>query len=219
MTNIAEVLKKNMEESLSILKTQPNQTITFAVWNEWDMCYYPNDGKVHTDWYDTIDNCPWVTIYDEDGNLKEGIVTEVRYNAHNGLIEFTKTSSPDLQTDSVWYDITSTQGITYWGVLAAIGRWAAENNGQKVYVVVQESCVDGDIITNATPCATIEAARKVVADEIETICKESPAYEGLDINNPSDKWLVDRSGDNIFIKVECDDYYEYFKIDEKTLIS
>jgi hypothetical protein len=88
-----------------------------------------------------------------------------------------------------------------------------------IYVVVQESCVDGDIITNATPCATIEAARKVVSDEIETICKETPVYKGLDIDNPSDKWLVDRSGDTIFIKVECDDYYEYFKIDEKTLIS
>ena len=89
----------------------------------------------------------------------------------------------------------------------------------KVYVVVQESCVEGEIITNATPCATIEAARKVIADEIETICKESLTYKGLDIGNPSDKWLVDRSGDTIFIKVECDDYYEYFKIVEKTLIS
>ena len=103
--------------------------------------------------------------------------------------------------------------------IANVLKTNKESVEMKVYVVVQESCVDGDIITNATPCATIEAARKVIADEIETICKESPAYKGLDIGNPSDKWLVDFSGGNIFIKVECDDYYEYFKIDEKVLIS
>ena len=213
MKSIFKVLNENYNEALDILKVQPNQTVTFALWNENDGCYYPNDGIKHDEWYDTSDVCPWVDIEDiKTGVVDSYVVTEARY-IDDG-IEFKASESPDQKGDGEWYDLYCAHGVSYWSVLEAIGEWT-----KKVYVVTQESCVDGEIITNAVPCATMEAAKQVMKEEIETIVNESPKYRGLDLNNPTDEYEVDIEETSVNINLPYDDYYERFRIDEKTLIS
>jgi len=49
---------------------------------------------------------------------------------------------------------------------------------EKVFVVTQESCVDGEHLFNVSVCAALEGARKVMKTEIDTILDESPKYKG-----------------------------------------
>lgn len=89
----------------------------------------------------------------------------------------------------------------------------------RIFNLIQESNVDGEIIVNVIPCASIELAQKAMDKEIATLISESPRYKNLNINNPNDDFIVERSERNTFIKMVNDDYYEYFRIDEKELIN
>ena len=43
----------------------------------------------------------------------------------------------------------------------------------KVYILLQESNVDGEILINVTPCSTIDKAREEMKKEIDTLITES----------------------------------------------
>ncbi len=88
----------------------------------------------------------------------------------------------------------------------------------KVFNLIQESNVDGEIIVNVIPCASIELAQKAMDDEIATLISDSPKYKNLNVNNPSDDFIVESSERHTFIKTANDDYYEDFRIDEKEVV-
>ena len=89
----------------------------------------------------------------------------------------------------------------------------------RIFNLIQESNVDGEIIVNVTPCASVELAQKTMDDEIATLISDCHKYKNLNIDNPSDDFIVERSERHTFIKVVNDDYYEEFRIDEKELIN
>ena len=88
----------------------------------------------------------------------------------------------------------------------------------KIFNLIQESNVDGEIIVNVIPCASAELAQKAMDDEIATLISDSHKYKNLNINNPSDDFIVERCEGHTFIKVVNDDYYEEFRIDEKEVV-
>jgi hypothetical protein len=88
----------------------------------------------------------------------------------------------------------------------------------KIFNLIQESNVDGEIIVNVIPCASVELAQKAMDDEIATLISNSPKYKNLNIDNPSDDFIVERCEGHTFIKIVNDDYYEEFKIDEKEIV-
>ena len=83
-----------------------------------------------------------------------------------------------------------------------------------IWILIQESNVDGQIITNAIPCLTEDDAKSELEREKKTIMKEYNHYSGRDIND----FIVEDNVTSWLIKDPCDDYYEYMNIVKKTLV-
>jgi hypothetical protein len=86
---------------------------------------------------------------------------------------------------------------------------------QKVYIVQQESNVDGELIINAVPCATREAAKKLMQDKIRTLLNESHFIAFID--RPDD-FILEQTDTSYYIEDTCDDYYEDIRIIEKVIV-
>lgn len=84
---------------------------------------------------------------------------------------------------------------------------------KKVFILVQESNVDGEILVNATPCHDEATAKQLMAQEIKTLKKESH-FAHCDENDI----FIEETSDTYFIKDETDDYHEYLKIEEKEIV-
>jgi hypothetical protein len=89
---------------------------------------------------------------------------------------------------------------------------------QKVYIVQQESNVDGELIINAVPCTTREAARKVLQGMKNFILHESPHYMGRTKDELEEEFEIEEGGDRWYINDPCDDYYEDIQIVEKIIV-
>jgi len=85
---------------------------------------------------------------------------------------------------------------------------------EKIFLLIQESNVDGEILINVTPCTTIEIARKLMKQEVFTLLNESIHYSGFS----KGYFIIEETKDYYFIKDKNDDYYEYLKIDEKEIV-
>lgn len=86
----------------------------------------------------------------------------------------------------------------------------------KSYLVVQESNVDGDILVNVVPCASLGIAKRVLRDEKELILNDS--YHFGKINNTDvdiAEFEIEESDTSFYINDPCDDYYEDIKIVER----
>lgn len=88
---------------------------------------------------------------------------------------------------------------------------------EKIWLVKQESCVDGESFFNVVPCASLDAAKKVMLEEKKTLLNESFRYVGYK-DNPED-YEVEETELSFYIHMNCDDYYEYIKIEEKEILS
>ena len=89
---------------------------------------------------------------------------------------------------------------------------------QKVYIVQQESNVDGELLFNSVPCTTLEAARKILQDEKNTILHESRHYTGYTKDELEENFYIEESDDRWYINDPCDDYYEDIQIVEKIVV-
>jgi hypothetical protein len=96
----------------------------------------------------------------------------------------------------------------------------------KVWIVLQLSNVDGEILANATPCKDLKSAQAVMDEEIRTLLS-SGKYKGLDLDeierdqndaNADCDFFVERSDTSFYIGCVCDDYYEKIDIEEKPLM-
>lgn len=86
----------------------------------------------------------------------------------------------------------------------------------KIWLVIQESKVDGEILFNTVPCANEEVAKKVMQDEIKILLNESH-FVGY-VDRPDD-FIVEQTDYSYYIEDMCDDYYENICIDEKEILS
>lgn len=89
---------------------------------------------------------------------------------------------------------------------------------EKIYIVVQESNVDGEIFINVTPCKTRKTSRELLKETKETILNESGHF--CKKNNTEDDFKayeIEEKETKFFILDPCDDYYEDVYIVERVL--
>ena len=85
---------------------------------------------------------------------------------------------------------------------------------EKIWLVTQESNVDGQIMFNVVPCISEETAKKVMQDEIRTLLNESHFIAFID--RPDD-FVLEQTETSYYIEDTCDDYYEDINIEEKQI--
>lgn len=86
---------------------------------------------------------------------------------------------------------------------------------EKIYLVIQESNVDGEILFNVVPCVSLETAKVVMEMEKETILNESPRYKNY--KEYPEEYQFEEDEESVFIKVLYDEYYENIYIQEKEI--
>ena len=94
---------------------------------------------------------------------------------------------------------------------------------ETIFLVIQESNVDGQILINITPCKDLKTARFIKDKEINTLLNESPKYKGLDLdkverNGDDGDFSLERDDDSFFLNCLYDDYYEKIDIIEKQIV-
>ena len=92
-----------------------------------------------------------------------------------------------------------------------------EKTPVRVWIVLQESCVDGEIIVNAVPCASLKAAKKVLQDEKNTILHETHHFGNMTDDDMAEM-EVEEDEESFYINDPFDDYYENIKIVDKILV-
>lgn len=85
---------------------------------------------------------------------------------------------------------------------------------KQIWLVTQESNLNGEISFNAVPCASKEVARKVMLEEKETLLSESFHYK----EHNKEDFIVHESEELFFIQDRYDDYFEEIRIDEKQIM-
>ena len=88
---------------------------------------------------------------------------------------------------------------------------------QRVYMVIQESNVDGEMLFNAVPCTSMEAAKAVLAQEKETILNESHHFANL-TEDDMEYIEVEEDERRFYINDPYDDYYEDIRIETKDIV-
>ena len=88
---------------------------------------------------------------------------------------------------------------------------------QRIYMVIQESNVDGEILFNAVPCTSMETAKAVLAQEKHTILHESHHFSNL-TEDDMEEMEVEEDEERFYINDPCDDYYEDIRIETKNIV-
>ena len=88
---------------------------------------------------------------------------------------------------------------------------------QRVYMVIQESNVDGEILFNAVPCTSKETAKAVLAQEKHTILHESHHFANL-TKDDMEEMEVEEREEHFYINDPSDDYYEDIRIEVKNIV-
>ena len=90
-------------------------------------------------------------------------------------------------------------------------------NMDKIWIVLQESNVDGELIIDATPCESLGLAIKVLQEEKEYILNESFHYSRMS-DEDMKEMEIEETDTSYYINDPYDDYYEDIKIIEKNII-
>jgi len=90
-------------------------------------------------------------------------------------------------------------------------------NNKKIWLVTQESNVDGEIYFNVTPCKSEKVAKQVFKDEIKNILTENKHYNKCPKEDLEKEFDVEHDINYYFIQDRTDDYYEELKIVEKNI--
>ena len=88
---------------------------------------------------------------------------------------------------------------------------------QKVFIVTQVSNCDGEHFINTIPCTTLDVAKIVMQNMIDTVLEECPQYEGLDLEIDSSEFYAEVSDTMVEFGCAYDDYDERFEITEKEI--
>lgn len=88
---------------------------------------------------------------------------------------------------------------------------------QRAYMVIQESNVDGEMLFNAVPCTSMEAAKAVLAQEKATILNESHHFGNL-TEDDMECMEIEEDEERFYINDTTDDYYEDIRIEVNNII-
>jgi len=96
----------------------------------------------------------------------------------------------------------------------------------KIWILLQESNVDGAMFINVTPCADLETAKAEMTKKIDTLLSNGK-YSGLDLDeierdqNDEDAdcdYTLERDETSFYLSCNYDDYYEELDIFEKEIV-
>ena len=93
----------------------------------------------------------------------------------------------------------------------------SDENPAKVWVMTQESNVDGEILFNTLVCDSEKTALTEMQREIEWIKNESFHFRNFD--ERGDDFEVEQSEHRFFINDDTDDYYEEIMVKETEIIT
>ena len=232
--NVYAAIREMREQ---IVKTMQERGITELAmylspeeWAKENDCKYESDEDGYDEQYDDYkrDESPYVIFFDKYNHGIDYRVDKVTLKAE-GL------GAPVLEFDCVddeWgYDDTFGEDdlvfMTLYNVYdTLLDRLVIEDEPEKIYLVKQESNVDGEFHFNVVPCKDMETAKRVLAEEVNTLLAESPKYkdakswiDGDDTLNYDDcpySWENDKD-DAFYISCTCDDYHELITIEEKEI--
>lgn len=105
----------------------------------------------------------------------------------------------------------------WWEEEDVIVSLTDEEPKPKVWVMTQESNVDGCVSFNVVVCNSKESAIKVMQIEKEWIKNESIHFRNYDENDGS--LSIEDGKDGFFILDECNSYYENLTIEEKEIVN
>jgi hypothetical protein len=97
----------------------------------------------------------------------------------------------------------------------------------KIWLLLQESNVDGAMFISVTPCADLETAKAEMAKKIDTLLSNGK-YSGLDLDeierdqNDEDAdcdYILERDETSFYLSCNYDDYYEELGIFEKEIVN
>ena len=86
---------------------------------------------------------------------------------------------------------------------------------QKVWVMTQESCVDGEVHFNVVVCDSEETAKAQMQKEIDWLKNESIHFR--DFDKEGEDFEVEQEDCRFFLNDPCDDYYEEIMVMEKEI--
>lgn len=87
-----------------------------------------------------------------------------------------------------------------------------------VWVLLIESNVDGDIIISTSICATIERAKKELADFKKSIfTDEYSRFKSDSENKTREVFEIEETETSFYINDPCDDYYHNVRIYEQDI--
>ena len=90
---------------------------------------------------------------------------------------------------------------------------------EKIWLVTQESNVDGEILFNVVPCKDFKTAKREFEREIGMILGESHQFGGYTHAEREEMFEVEDDGDgHFYINDPYDDYYEDINIEEKQIL-
>lgn len=87
-----------------------------------------------------------------------------------------------------------------------------------VWMVYLESNVDGEIMFEAVPCASLKRARKVLQEEKDWLLKESNHFGHYQPEDFKETFIVEEDKDRFFVHDPSDDYWEDYKIVKKKIL-
>ena len=87
-----------------------------------------------------------------------------------------------------------------------------------VWMVYLESNVDGEILFNAVPCASLKKAREILKNEKEWVLKESHHFSPYTPEEIAEEFEVEEGNDRFFINDPSDNYWEDYKIVRKRIL-
>jgi hypothetical protein len=88
----------------------------------------------------------------------------------------------------------------------------------KIWLVTQESNVDGEIFFNVTPCATKEVAKKVFEQLKKEILTNGHFRDYEELLGTDEEYKVyEGNEDEFYIDDTYDDYYELVRVYEKEI--
>lgn len=89
---------------------------------------------------------------------------------------------------------------------------------KSVWLLIQESNVDGEIIVNVTPFSTEKKVRKALSDTKNEIFTEYRHYKQFSEKELKEYFTIDESENGYFIEDNTDDYYECLRIEKKNVL-
>ena len=89
---------------------------------------------------------------------------------------------------------------------------------EKIWLVTQESMVNGEILFNVVPCNSFEKAKSIFDEEINAIFNEDNHFGGHTAEEREELFDIEQEEDkSFFIFDPCDDYYESILMYEKEI--